>query len=173
MPPQVPRKKRKKQYYKGKNISSIPELPPTIPEVPPTIPEVPPYIPELPPSMSISRPPPTRFADVDKARMLSLPQRMPAARYSTTDNGAGVFTPRTRARFTPDGRASFTETTKDRRFIASPPPYASLDQRQRPLVGGQMSNNMQRKTKRRRNKNTNRIRNKYTNRRRNNSIRLH
>jgi hypothetical protein len=97
--------------------------------------------------------------------MLSLPQRMPSTRYSTIDNGAGVKTPQTRARFTPRGRASFTETTKDR-FFASPPPYASLG-------GGQMSNNMQRKTKRIRNKNTNRIRNKYTNRRRNNSIRLH
>jgi hypothetical protein len=145
-------------------------LPPSIPEVPPSIPEVPPYMPEVPPSMSISRQPPPRFADVDKARMLSVPQRMPSptpsAWYSTIDNGAGVFTPRTRARFTPRGRPSFTETTKDRRFIASPPPYASLE-------GGQMSNNMQRKTKRRRNKNTNRIRNKYTNRRRNNSISLH
>jgi len=176
MPPQVPRKKRRKQYYKGKNISYIPELPPYMPEMPPSIPEVPPYMPEMPPympemppSMSISQQPPIRFADVDKARMLSLPQRMPSptpsARYSTIDNGAGVFTPRTRARFTPRGRASFMETTKDR-FIATPPPYASLG-------GGQMSNNMQRKTKRRRNKNTNRIRNKYTNRRRNNSIRLH
>jgi len=126
------------------------------------------------PSTSISQKPPTSFADVYKARILS-----PSARYSTTDNGAGVFTPLTRARFTPlthasftpHRRASFTETTKGR-FNKSPRLYnASLDQRT--FMGGQMSNNMQRKTKRRRNKNTNRIRNKYTNRRRNNSIRLH